>query len=57
MLKLFRDYVFHQVNANGAPWIDLSHIVQCLNKVRVKFFLFYFKVNLKFLIVRLWLIR
>jgi len=32
MLKLFRDYVFHQVNSNGAPWIDLSHIVQCLNK-------------------------
>lgn len=32
MLKLFRDYVFHQVTPNGNPWIDLSHIVQCLNK-------------------------
>ena len=33
MLKLFRDYLFHQVDPNGAPWIDVSHIVQCLNKV------------------------
>ena len=33
MLKLFRDYIFHQVTPNGQPWIDLSHIVQCLNKV------------------------
>ena len=33
MLKLFRDYVFHQVTPAGQPWIDLSHIVQCLNKV------------------------
>jgi hypothetical protein len=33
MLKLFRDYVFHQLTPNGNPWIDLSHIVQCLNKV------------------------
>lgn len=32
MLKLFRDYVFHQVTPNAQPWIDLSHIVQCLNK-------------------------
>ena len=33
MLKLFRDYLFHQTSSNGAPWIDLAHIVQCLNKV------------------------
>ena len=33
MLKLFRDYEFHQMTPNGQPWIDLSHIVQCLNKV------------------------
>ena len=32
MLKLFRDYVFHQLTPNGQPWIDVSHIVQCLNK-------------------------
>ncbi|XP_074649984.1 PAN2-PAN3 deadenylation complex subunit pan3-like [Tubulanus polymorphus] len=33
MLKLFRDYVFHQVDENGAPWIDMAHIVQSLNKL------------------------
>jgi len=33
LLKLFRDYVFHQVNADGSPWIDMAHVVQCLNKV------------------------
>ncbi|XP_069129497.1 PAN2-PAN3 deadenylation complex subunit pan3-like isoform X1 [Argopecten irradians] len=33
MLKLFRDYLFHQVDENGAPWIDMAHIVQCLNKL------------------------
>ncbi|EUB59273.1 PAB-dependent poly(A)-specific ribonuclease subunit [Echinococcus granulosus] len=33
MLKLFRDYVFHQVDHNGAPYLDLAHIVSALNKV------------------------
>lgn len=33
LLKLFRDYLFHQVLPSGAPWVDLSHIVQSLNKV------------------------
>ncbi|XP_055460984.1 PAN2-PAN3 deadenylation complex subunit PAN3 [Psammomys obesus] len=33
LLKLFRDHLFHQVTAAGAPWIDLSHIVSCLNKL------------------------
>lgn len=33
MLKLFRDYLFHQVDENGSPWIDMAHITQCLNKV------------------------
>jgi len=33
MLKLFRDYLFHQVDENGAPWVDMSHIIMCLNKV------------------------
>ncbi len=43
MLKLFRDYVFHQVTPTGQPWIDLSHIVQCLNKVKLNnSILFYF---------------
>ncbi|XP_031782945.1 PAN2-PAN3 deadenylation complex subunit pan3 [Nasonia vitripennis] len=35
MLKLFRDYVFHQVTADGRPWLDLAHVVSCLNKLDV----------------------
>ncbi|XP_023693736.1 PAN2-PAN3 deadenylation complex subunit pan3 isoform X5 [Paramormyrops kingsleyae] len=33
LLKLFRDHLFHQVAEAGTPWIDLSHIVSCLNKL------------------------
>ncbi|KAI1729947.1 PAB-dependent poly(A)-specific ribonuclease subunit PAN3 [Ditylenchus destructor] len=33
LLKLFRDYVFHQVTENGKPWIDFSHIISSLNKL------------------------
>lgn len=33
LLKLFRDYLFHQVTEDGRPWIDAAHIVQCLNKL------------------------
>ncbi|CAG7726412.1 unnamed protein product [Allacma fusca] len=33
LLKLFRDYVFHQVTADGRPWMDLSHVVYCLNRL------------------------
>lgn len=33
MLKLFRDYVFHQVDADGRPVVDLGHIIRCLNKL------------------------
>ncbi|KAL4660157.1 PAB-dependent poly(A)-specific ribonuclease subunit PAN3 isoform X1 [Arapaima gigas] len=33
LLKLFRDHLFHQVSETGSPWIDLSHIVSCLNKL------------------------
>lgn len=32
-LKLFRDYVFHQVDHEGRPVLDLGHIVTCLNKL------------------------
>ena len=32
-LKLFRDYVFHQVDANGHPAVDLAHVLACLNKL------------------------
>ena len=34
MLKLFREFVFHQVDSYGAPIVDLAHIVLNLNKVR-----------------------
>ncbi|KAK5938234.1 PAB-dependent poly(A)-specific ribonuclease subunit 3 [Knufia obscura] len=32
-LKLFRDYVFHQVDSQGRPVIDLAHILSCMNKL------------------------
>lgn len=32
-LKLFRDYVFHQVDSQGSPVVDLGHIISCLNKL------------------------
>ncbi|CEF68123.1 PAB-dependent poly(A)-specific ribonuclease subunit PAN3 [Strongyloides ratti] len=33
MLKLFRNYVFHQHNNAGQPWMDMAHIIGCLNKL------------------------
>jgi len=38
LLKLFRDYTFHQVDENGKPFIDIAHIIQCLNKVNIIFY-------------------
>ncbi|KAG7902608.1 hypothetical protein KL925_001500 [Ogataea polymorpha] len=32
-IKLFRDYVFHQVDENGKPVLDLTHAINCLNKL------------------------
>lgn len=32
-LKLFRDYVFHQVDGDGRPVLDLGHVLGCLNKL------------------------
>jgi PAB-dependent poly(A)-specific ribonuclease subunit 3 len=32
-LKLFRDYVFHAVDADGKPVVDLGHILSCLAKL------------------------
>jgi len=32
-LKLFRDYVFHQVGQDGRPVVDLGHVITCLNKL------------------------
>lgn len=33
MLKLFRDYVFHQVMEDSRPWLDMAHVIGCLNKL------------------------
>ncbi len=33
LIKLFRDYVFHQVDENGYPVVDMAHVLMCLNKV------------------------
>lgn len=33
IIKLFRDYVFHQVDERGNPVVNLSHVLTCLNKV------------------------
>ena len=34
ILKLFRDYVFHQVHAeNGSPMLDSGHVITALNKL------------------------
>eukprot|EP01103_Thecamoeba_quadrilineata_P017242 TRINITY_DN6027_c0_g1_i1.p1 TRINITY_DN6027_c0_g1~~TRINITY_DN6027_c0_g1_i1.p1 ORF type:complete len:137 (+),score=19.24 TRINITY_DN6027_c0_g1_i1:391-801(+) len=35
LLKLFRDYVFHQVCDDGNPVVDFAHVVDCLNKLDV----------------------
>jgi len=35
IIKLFRDYVFHQVDENGNPVVNLSHVFTCLNKLDV----------------------
>ncbi|KAJ0420550.1 PAB-dependent poly(A)-specific ribonuclease subunit pan3 [Aspergillus carlsbadensis] len=32
-LKIFRDYIFHQVDASGDPVVDLGHVLTCLNKL------------------------
>lgn len=34
LLKLFRDYLFHQVDEDGSPWFNLAHIAHCLNQVK-----------------------
>ncbi len=33
VVKLFRDFVFHSVNEQGRPLVDLSHILTNLNKL------------------------
>jgi PAB-dependent poly(A)-specific ribonuclease subunit 3 len=33
LIKLFRDYVFHQVDELGNPVVDMGHVLSCLNKL------------------------
>ncbi len=33
LLKLFRDFVFHQTREDGAPITDWGHVIEALNKV------------------------
>ncbi|KAI0027731.1 hypothetical protein K488DRAFT_81002 [Vararia minispora EC-137] len=33
IIKLFRDYVFHQVDERGNPVVNMSHVLSCLNKL------------------------
>ena len=33
LLKLFRDFVFHQCTEEGAPVLEWGHVVECLNKL------------------------
>ncbi|KAG0172981.1 PAB-dependent poly(A)-specific ribonuclease subunit 3 [Apophysomyces sp. BC1015] len=33
IIKLFRDYVFHQVDETGVPVVDMAHVLSCLNKL------------------------
>ncbi|BFZ59394.1 PAB-dependent poly(A)-specific ribonuclease subunit 3 [Saitoella coloradoensis] len=35
LIKLFRDYVFHQVDEQGNPVVDMAHVLSCLNKLDV----------------------
>lgn len=35
IIKLFRDHVFHQVDARGKPVLNLTHVFVNLNKVSV----------------------
>ncbi|KAG8908956.1 PAB-dependent poly(A)-specific ribonuclease subunit 3 [Tulasnella sp. 403] len=35
ILKLFRDFIFHQVDDIGRPVVNMNHVLACLNKVDV----------------------
>lgn len=45
MIKLFRDYIFHQVNEMGVPVVDMGHVISCLNKV---FYAYFTDIYLKY---------
>ena len=33
VIKLFKDFVFHQVNESGGPLVDWGHVIEALNKL------------------------
>ena len=33
LLKLFRDFVFHQVDEDGDPVVEYGHVINALNKL------------------------
>jgi PAB-dependent poly(A)-specific ribonuclease subunit 3 len=33
MLKLFRDFLFHQVTEDGRPFLDMAHVIANLNRL------------------------
>lgn len=33
LLKLLRDYIFHNTNEDGTPMMDWGHVIECLNKL------------------------
>lgn len=35
LLKLFRDYVFHRVDEDGNPVLDMAHVAECLSRLDV----------------------
>lgn len=35
LLKLFREYVFHQTLESGEPSLEMRHVFDCLNKLEL----------------------
>lgn len=33
LIKLFKDFIFHQVNEAGGPLLDWGHVIEALNKL------------------------
>lgn len=33
LVKLFRDFLFHQVSEDGRPWLDMGHVITHLNRM------------------------
>lgn len=35
LLKLFRDYMFHRVDEDGNPILDMAHVIECLSRLDI----------------------